>query len=399
MKPKALDRYASNDNLAPCAPIPIALDALDGLARKGADSILRDQGARAPLGGERVRPCDPVQSPSEVVIEDGAMVRLYQLVGVVARSAIPALVLGETGVGKEIVSTALHARSLRAARPLVRINCAAFPESLLESELLGFERGAFTGALQGKPGLIESADGGSFLLDEIGEMPLATQAKLLRVLESGEVMRLGALKQRLVDVRFIAATNRELATLVAQGRLRRDLYYRLNGITLRIPPLRERPSEIPALAIHFLSSAAKNASRRGVPSLSPEALALLEQHRWPGNVRELKNVMERAVVVCDGDIVTREHIFLDPDLPEGVDVEPAAAPSRAPRPRTERRGRLLRMDPETERSLIERALSACGGHQGRAAELLGVSRRTLVNRLNRLGIARSRRKDLPSPTR
>jgi transcriptional regulator with PAS, ATPase and Fis domain len=388
VKVNALDSYAIDDNLAPPAPIPMELD---GFVRRGADFSLPDRGARAPLGGECARPSDPVPSPSGVVIEDEAMVRLHRLVGVVARSTIPALVLGETGVGKEIVSTALHARSLRAGRPLVRINCAAFPGSLLESELFGFERGAFTDASRGKPGLIESADGGSFLMDEIGEMPLAMQAKLLRVLESGEVMRVGALRQRLVDVRFIAATNRELVALVAQGRFRRDLYYRLNGITLTIPPLRERRSEIPVLANIFLSSAAKGSQKRA-PSLSPEALAVLERHRWPGNVRELKSVIERAVVVCDGDIVTREHILLDPHLPERLEAEPAGAPSGPTPARTEWPGRLPRKDPETERSLIERALSESGGHQGRAAKILGVSRRTLINRLNRYRVERPRRK-------
>jgi transcriptional regulator with PAS, ATPase and Fis domain len=303
------------------------------------------------------------------------MIRLNELVDRVARSNIPVLVVGETGVGKELVAGAVHARSPRARRPFVRINCAALPEPLLESELFGFERGAFTGALQAKPGLIESADGGTFFLDEVGEMPLTTQAKLLRVLESGETTRLGALRPCFADLRFVAATNRHLPAAVAEGRFRRDLYYRLNGITITIPPLRERISEIEGLALGFLASAASRSHGSRVRSLSPGALALLERHAWPGNIRELKNVIERAVMLCDGSVVEDQHVQLDPD-PSGDG---------------ERCGRLLRMEPIAERRLIERALAESEGHQGRAAQILGISRRTLINRLDAFGMKQRRK--------
>lgn len=325
------------------------------------------------------------------VVEDPAMTRIHQLIGMVARSTMPVLVVGETGVGKELVSTAVHARSLRIDRRLVRINCAALPDTLLESELFGFERGAFTGAAQGKKGLIESADGGSFLLDEIGEMPLTTQAKLLRVLESGEITRLGALQPRSVDVRFIAATNRDLPALVAEGRFRRDLYYRLAGMTIHIPPLRERRVEIAQLAELFLTTRCAEAR----VTLSREALTILEQHSWPGNVRELRNVIDRAATICSGGTIRPEHLLLDPIIADAASTlsptarPPAAAEELAGSPA---RGQLLRIDPETERELIVQALARAGGNQGRAAAALGISRRTLLTRLDRYGVTRPRKK-------
>jgi transcriptional regulator with PAS, ATPase and Fis domain len=335
------------------------------------------------------------------VVADPRMAQLHKLVDQVARYSTPVLVVGETGVGKEMVSTAIHSRSPRGDKPLVRINCAAMPESLLESELFGYERGAFTGASQGKPGLIESADGGSFLLDEVGELPLTTQAKLLRVLESGEIMRLGALQPRHVDVRFIAATNRDLLSLIVHGGFRQDLYYRLNGITIAVPPLRERVPEIPKLAESFLCAAAKRAGRRA-PTISSDTHTVLERHPWPGNVRELKNVMERALMVCSADVVRPEHILLDPDLSELSGRPPSEgrqAPrrpsSRAPKEAGaedgSRAARPLRLDAQTERSLIEKALHESAGHQGRAAKSLGISRRTLINRLVMFGIKRPRK--------
>jgi transcriptional regulator with GAF, ATPase, and Fis domain len=403
--------------LRPNEATPVELGHL--IEAGGVFFMLRDHDPRTEFRAGTAWPASAnVPRGGAVVVEDPAMVRLHRLVEMVARSTLPVLIVGETGVGKEIVSTAVHARSPRANRPLVRVNCAALPESLLESELFGFEKGAFTGASQAKRGLIDSADGGSFLLDEIGEMPLATQAKLLRVLESGEIMRLGALKPRTVDVRFIAATNRELPVLVAQGRFRRDLYYRLNGITIPIPPLRERPAEIAKLAQAFLATAAARAGRPA-PALSAEAVALLERHTWPGNVRELKNVMERAATICTGGELGLDHVLIDPDLSDTPvpDAHPPTrsspppttlpspvlpippmppVPSTGPAPtrgdvRAEPRGRLLRVDAETERRLIERALEEAGGNQVRAAQILGISRRTLINRLDLFGLKRPRK--------
>jgi transcriptional regulator with GAF, ATPase, and Fis domain len=391
--------------LEPNVPTPLALGDL--IEAGSIFFMLRDHDPHSELSAPKAASDVNTQAMMRVVVvEDPVMARLHQLVDMVARSTMPVLIVGETGVGKEIISTAVHARSLRADKPLVRINCAALPESLLESELFGFEKGAFTGAGKDKRGLIESADGGTFFLDEIGEMPLTTQAKLLRVLESGEIMRLGALKPRTIDVRFIAATNRHVPALVAKGAFRRDLYYRLNGITIPVPPLRERVAEIPRLAKLFLSSAAKRAHRRA-PSLSADALSLLEKHAWPGNVRELKNVMERAITICAGDAIEVEQIILDPDEPEAdtwIEAPTTRANSMLPMPlegarlseppadpKQEARGRLMRMDAETERSLIARALDESGGNQGRAAEILGISRRTLINRLDEYGMKRPRK--------
>ena len=339
-----------------------------------------------------------------VVVEDVAMARIHGLVELVARSGIPVLVMGETGVGKEVISAALHKRSPRADFPYIKLNCAALPEALLESELFGYERGAFTGANQTKAGLIEAAHQGTFFLDEVGEMPLPTQAKLLRVLENGELMRLGGLKPRIVDVRFIAATNRNLPALVAMGAFRRDLYFRLNGITIPIPPLRERRSEIPALASFFLGQAAMRGGR-AIPKLTSELLATLDKHSWPGNIRELKNVMERALTVCCGTTLLPEHLIIEPDL--SLDEAPESGPSvgrlRAPTKTApsassrlaaarEPHGRLLRMDAETEQTLILKALDQAGGNQSKASEILGISRRTLINRLDEYGLRRPRKK-------
>ncbi len=348
-----------------------------------------------------------------VVVADAAMQRLHDLVELVARSSIAVLITGETGVGKEVISAAVHARSARAAQPFVSLNCAALPETLLESELFGYERGSFTGATQTKLGLIESAHEGTLFLDEIGEMPMATQAKLLRVLENGELMRIGALKPRVVDVRFIAATNRDVSTLVARGQFRRDLYFRLNGITIPVPPLRERPSEIAPLAAHFLELAAKRANRMP-PRMAPEVFPLLTAHSWPGNIRELRNVMDRAVALCSGDMLKAQHVLLDPPMPAStrdVPMHHQAHAAHASHPMSpmsstpigaqvtgfppmtpDRMGRLMRLDADTERKLIEEALERAAGNQGKAAALLGISRRTFINRLDEYGIARPRKR-------
>jgi DNA-binding NtrC family response regulator len=305
---------------------------------------------------------------------------------------MPVIVTGETGVGKEVVARAIHARSPRAHHPLVHVNCAAIPESLLESELFGFERGAFTGATSAKIGLIESADGGTFLFDEIGEMSLPVQVKLLRVLESGEVTRVGALRTRRVDVRFLAVTNRDLPMLVAEGAFRSDLYYRLNGITIAIPPLRERVVEIPWLAQRFLAMAADQA-KRPAPRLSEDALALLVRHPWPGNVRELRSAMDRTLTVCRGELVDASAVLLEP-VSSAASAPRARAPGLDPDAAGVRgqRGRLVRRDRDTECAIIRKALDDSGGHQGKAAELLGVSRRTLINRLEEYGLSRPKKR-------
>jgi DNA-binding NtrC family response regulator len=300
---------------------------------------------------------------------DAAIARAERLLDRVAPGDISVLLLGETGVGKEVFAERLHAKSRRADHPLLRLNCGGFTETLLDSELFGHEKGSFTGADKAKPGLLEMANGGSVFLDEIGELPLGLQARLLRVLQDRKVQRVGALEPRAIDVRFIAATNRDLAAEVAAGRFRQDLYYRLNGVTVSIPPLRERSNEIAALAKRFLAEAGAAAGR--TLHLSRAALARLEQHEWPGNIRELRNVIERAALICPDDEVDAEHLQLAP-------AETSSSGS-------------LHADVESlERRRIIEALDACGGNQTRAAAKLGISRGTLLSRLKQFGITRPR---------
>ncbi len=386
--------------------VPTALDVGSLIEAGGIFFVLKDYvpDEAIPESVAALRLAGADHSPlREVVVADESMRRLHELVELVARSNISVLVTGETGVGKEVISQAVHKRSSRADKPFVSLNCAALPETLLESELFGYERGAFTGAVQAKQGLIESAHEGTLFLDEIGEMPLATQAKLLRVLENGELTRIGAVKPRVVDVRFIAATNRDLPALVAQGEFRRDLYYRLNGITIPVPPLRERTQEIAPLAQLFLELAARRAGRRA-PRLAGDVVPMFLAHSWPGNIRELRNVMDRALALCTGDQVRLNHVMLDPPMPDAVSVGPLSPRAMSAEPITGRMtmpsslpapGRLLRIDPDAERKLIEDALQRATGNQAKAAELLGVSRRTLINRLDEYMIKRPRKRTDP----
>jgi hypothetical protein len=242
------------------------------------------------LGGRAHR--TPTDMPGTVV-RDPTMKRLYEMLDVVAPTGLSVLILGETGVGKEVFAEALHRLSSRVGAPFLKLNCAALPESILEAELFGYEKGAFTGATQTKVGLFEAADGGTLFLDEVGEMAPSTQTKVLRALESGEVMRLGSSATRKVDVRFISAANRDLRKLVASGGFRADLFFRLNGITMTLPPLRKRPEDVLPLAEVFLARSARKLAKPA-PRLGEEARKALGSHPWPGNVRELRNVIERA---------------------------------------------------------------------------------------------------------
>jgi len=331
---------------------------------------------RAPDAQPREPACP--RRRAELVIADPAMRRLASLAERIAATELSILILGETGVGKEALARLVHASSPRAAGPLLTINCAALPEALVESELFGHERGAFTGAVQVKPGLLEAAGGGSLLLDEIGDLPLTVQAKLLRAIEERAVRRVGGLDLRPLDVRLLAATNRDLAEEVERGRFRRDLYFRLNGIALHVPPLRARRADIPVLARHFLDDAARRA-KQAPPDLTPAASAALQHHAWPGNVRELRNVLERAVVLASGCAIDVAHLGLDADTGERA---------RATPPRTD-----LRHDLEAvERTRIVEALARHGGNQKAAARELGISRPTLLARLDRYGIARPRKR-------
>ena len=325
-----------------------------------------------------------------LVLGAGPMQELFRLARRAAASDTNVLILGETGAGKEVFAETVHRLSPRAAKPFLPLNCAAFSESLVESELFGFERGAFTGATHAKPGLLEAAAGGTLFLDEIGEMPLSVQAKLLRVIETRQVLRIGAVKPQTIDVRFVAATHRDLEEEVEEKRFLEDLYFRLNVITLQIPPLRERIDEVEPLARLFLQSLTRRIGRRA-PALSPDALGLLRSYAWPGNIRELRNVIERALVLCADDLITPEHlpaekILCNPWPPrDATQTEPVAVPLVPPAP-----GPPDRNLKEIERQAILDALQRCHGNQTRAAELLGMPRRTFCKRVRDYELPRPR---------
>jgi len=326
----------------------------------------------------------PSHAP-DIIIDDPQMRHLHELAARVAASRINVLVLGETGTGKELLAETIHRCSGRARETFLCLNCAAITESLLEGELFGHERGAFTGAHQAKAGLLESASGGTLFLDEVGEMSAATQAKLLRVLETRQVIRVGSNKARPIDVRLVSATNRELAAEVDLGRFRRDLYFRLNTLTLRIPPLRERKSEIAPLARRFITLLSQ-AGSLPEPLITAAAIEQLERYSWPGNVRELRNVIERALVFS-GSQLDVEHLTFEVAQP----ASPCQPASAAPPLQAPSGTPIQRELAELERSRILEALERLGGNQTRAAAELGISRRTLLKRLDRYGAARPRK--------
>lgn len=298
---------------------------------------------------------------------------LLELTDKVADSDTTVLITGETGSGKEMVAKRLHARSPRRDRPFVVVECAALQEELLQSELFGHERGAFTGADRAKAGLFEVADGGTIFLDEIGEVSPSTQVKLLRVLDTSTFRHVGGTKEIRVDVRVVAATNRDLRTMVDEGRFREDLFYRLSTILLKVPPLRERPGDIRLLSDHFVKLLSSRSSSK--MQISPAALSLLEAHDWPGNVRELLHAMERALVVCEGSEIRPEHL---PGAIRGGDGSPGYGSSSS--------GALPTLE-ELERTHIRKVLANVDGHRGKAAEILGISERNLYRKLKAYGFS------------
>jgi len=313
----------------------------------------------------------------EILGESPAIRRLLLDIGRVAPARTSVLIHGESGTGKELVARALHRASPRGKGPLVSINCAAFAENLLESELFGHERGAFTGATERKRGLFEVADGGTLFLDEIGEFPLALQPKLLRVLQERRFRRVGGTAEIESDVRVVAATHRDLAAMLGDGSFREDLYYRLNVVSLYVPPLRERSEDIPLLTLNFLRRFARELDRP-VVSPHPEALKILQAYAWPGNVRELQNVIERGVLFCTGDTLQVA------DLSEPL--RQSAGETTAPAASLELDRPLPELLDAVEEDLIRRALVKARGVQAQAAELLGISRSNLQYKLKKFGL-------------
>jgi DNA-binding NtrC family response regulator len=330
----------------------------------------------------RVREVGDAAGWNAPLVVAASMRRLHEQLALVAGGDITVLLLGETGTGKEVIAETIHRASPRAAGPFLRLNCAALQHTLLESELFGHERGAFTGAAAAKPGLLETAQGGTVFLDEIGELAPHTQSTLLRVLEERKVLRVGGLEYRPIDVRFLAATNRELEGEIARGRFREDLFYRLSGAILVVPPLRERTDEIEPLARRFIAEACARA-RRAAPGIRPDALAALQRYVWPGNLRELRNAIERAVLLCGNSDIALEHLPIE--KMEATLARPAApaapAASEAEPP----------ADDAAEAERIRAVLERCAGNQTMAARELGISRRTLVNRLNAYRLPRPRK--------
>jgi two-component system, NtrC family, response regulator AtoC len=341
------------------------------LERQNLHAILND-GDRPPLVGDSV----PMRT-------------VYDMVARVADSPSTVLITGESGTGKELIAKALHRSSSRRDKPLIKVNCAAIPKDLVESELFGYERGAFTGAVSSKPGRFELADGGTLFLDEIGEVPVEMQVKLLRAIQESEFERVGGIKTLRVDVRLIAATNRDLKQLIADGRFREDLYYRLAVVPITLPPLRDRREDIPLLVRHFIEKYDQRLGKR-VEGIEDEALQLLLGYAWPGNIRELENLMERSVLFADGPLIQASALpdslrerGAHPPVPIAA-VGPLgaiAAPSGASMKEIVRQAQA-----ELERELITRALEETGGNVTRAAKRLQISRKSLQVKMKELGL-------------
>ncbi|MFP6662791.1 MAG: sigma-54 dependent transcriptional regulator [Deltaproteobacteria bacterium] len=309
-----------------------------------------------------------------MVARSRSMLEVFTVIERLAQYPTTALITGESGTGKELVARALHACSPLADRPFVVCNCSALPTGLIESELFGHKRGSFTGADRDHMGLFEAADGGTIFLDEIGELPLDAQVKLLRVLENREIRRVGAAQSKSIDIRIIAATNRDLARMSAEGGFREDLYYRLNVGTVQLPPLRERLEDIPLLSDHILATTTR---RLGIETggISAKALACIQAYEWPGNVRQLANALERSLIMACGEAIREEHLPSELRRPEPA---PAMALATAPLGELSLQG--------AERDQIRRALNRAGGKRVAAARLLGLSRRTLYRKLDKYGI-------------
>ncbi|MHC3431799.1 sigma-54-dependent transcriptional regulator [Delftia lacustris] len=366
-----LTAYASGSNTIEA----MRLGAFDHLTKPIARTALVEALDRALQGAGPAQDCGDGQAGQPQMHDDGelvsgseAMRQVFKRIGLAADSDATVLVLGETGTGKELAARALHRNSVRAERPFVAVNCAAIPADLMESELFGHVKGAFTGAVSDRAGRFREAQGGTLFLDEVGDMPLPTQAKILRALQEREITPVGASRALPVNVRIIAATHRDLPDAVRQGRFREDLWYRLQVVPVHLPPLRERLGDVLLLAEHFLRQGGGASPKR----LGADAARLLLAHDWPGNVRELRNAMERAALLCPGPVIGPEHIGLQPAAANGpaIDWNGPLAPAVA----------------QLEREMVTRALAASTGNRAEAARRLGLSRQQLYRKLAEFGL-------------
>lgn len=303
------------------------------------------------------------KTETNLIAKSKSMLQILELVEQIADSMSNVLIYGETGTGKEVIAKVIHDKSIRRGKPFVKVNCATLPENLLESELFGHVKGAFTDAIKDRIGRVQKAEGGTLFLDEIGELSPTTQVKLLRLAQDREYERLGSSETKKASVRIISATNKDLQKAIASSDFREDLYYRLNVISIKIPPLRERKEEVPDLAYHFLKQYAETKEKSFI-QISPEALQLLMDYSWPGNVRELENVIERAIAIGQGDILLPQH------LPKELRQEPSFGLPKM--------GTTLK---EVEKQLILHTLEQTAGNQTKAAQILGITRQTLINKL------------------
>lgn len=352
-----------------CVELEKALDESKILKDQlyGENLVIKEKAHRAPIFEEIVGSSEPLR-------------RVLIQVAKVAPTDSTVLILGETGTGKELVSRAIHKRSHRSQRAFIRVNCAAIPQSLINSELFGHEKGAFTGATQRRLGRFEAADGGTLFLDEVGELPMETQIVLLRILQEREFERVGGNQTISADVRIIAATNRDLTAAVAAGTFRRDLFYRINVFPVEMPSLRERIDDIPLL-VEYLLDRYREKTGKGFRSIQQKTLAIFQGYDWPGNIRELQNIIERAAILCEGDIFSIEETWLKTEIPQGY--APAVP--------------FVRTRADREREIIEAALAESGGRvsgpKGAAAKL-GIPRQTLDSKIASLGIDKRRFQNL-----
>jgi two-component system response regulator AtoC len=346
---------------------PFELEEITAAVRNAARTSTLEQRVEYLAEAERRH-----RGPPELIHASPVTGRVLDEVAVIAASPVPVvLVLGDSGTGKQLVAQMVHQRSSRAAGPFIELNCSAIPESLVESELFGHERGAFSDARERKPGLVELADGGTLFLDEVGDLGPGAQAKVLTFIEQRSFRRLGSTALRRVDVRIVAATNRDLAAAVAARSFRQDLYYRLNALTIRLPPLRERREDVAPLAAHFLVESSRQFGRRW-RGLAPETIGILTRCQWPGNVRELRATISRAALLHDGETLRPEHLPAELVASALLDPEPTAA-SRAEGP--------IPTLADVELAHIKRVLEICSGNRTLAAQHLGITRQTLARKL------------------